>query len=81
MQSNDELSLLIKQRFNKERADTILFKIDSNAMDDVDNLEWVENMLEEAVFRKVFIHLYNANITSKFLCAVISMISDKVHIH
>ena len=78
---NGELSILIKQRFSKEKADAILSKVDSNAAGGVDDLEWLETLLEEAIFRNIFIHLYNVNITSKFLHMVINMISDKVRIN
>ncbi len=78
---NDELSILIKQRFSKEKADVILSKVESNAAGDAGDLEWLESLLEEAIFRNIFIHLYNVNITSKFLYTVINMISDKVCIN
>jgi hypothetical protein len=77
---NEELSILIKQRFSKEKADAILPQVNA-AAGDVDEVEWLETLLEEAVFRKMFIHLYNVHITSKFLHKVVKMISDKVRIH
>jgi len=78
---NDELSILIKQRFSKEKADAIWVEMDSHSSGDVDDFEWVETLLEEAIFRKLLIHLYNVNITSKFLYKVVTIISDKVCIY